>query len=327
MVMMVKVRRLKHLVVKMKKRYLKSIVGLTLVEILIGIVVSSLMMAAMYSTYSIVNNSYSQVVDKAKISRSSRDLVELLIRDIRMSGFKYYLGTNELGYPEQSYLEFVGGSSIKESHDPIVIVASELGHSIDGTDSTVTKNDPTSDLCCDKIHIVFEDFNQNDKLQPYKKYKLTYYASPTQDADGTNQRYAVYKSKISWRQRRGSETASWPTSGEWVSDCTECYHEQLVKDYVEDMEFIALDQEGRKLSPDPSPSDISARQNLYKVRSVDIRLAFRSENEFFRFNARAGNERQLSGFSRAIKKYSDRYLRDSVVVTVYTRNIIDDGIF
>ena len=96
----------------MKKEYLKSIAGLTLVEILIGIVVSSLMMAAMYSTYTIVNNSYNQVVDKAKISRSSRDLVELLIRDIRMSGFKYYLGTNELGYPEQSYLEFVGGKNV-----------------------------------------------------------------------------------------------------------------------------------------------------------------------------------------------------------------------
>ena len=312
----------------MKKKYLKSIAGLTLVEILIGIVVSSLMMAAMYSTYTIVNNSYNQVVDKAKISRSSRDLVELLIRDIRMSGFKYYLGTNELGYPEQSYLEFVGGTtSIKENHDPIVIIANELGHNIDGTDSTVTKNDPTSDLCCDKIHIVFEDFNQNDKLQPYKKYKLTYYALPVSDADDSNQRYAVYKSKKSWIQKRSSETASWPTEGEWVSDCTECYHEQLVRDYVEDMEFIALDQEGRKLSPDPSPSNDSARKNLYKVRSVDIRLSFRSENEFFRFEAREGNERQLSGFSRAIKKYSDRYLRDSVVVTVYTRNIIDNGIF
>ena len=311
----------------MKKRYLKSIVGLTLVEILIGIVVSSLMMAAMYSTYSIVNNSYSQVVDKAKISRSSRDLVELLIRDIRMSGFKYYLGTNELGYPEQSYLEFVGGTtSIKENHDPIVIIANELGHNIDGTDPTVTKNN-AGDLCCDKIHIVFDDFNQNDKLQPYKRYKLTYYALPVSDSDDSNPRYAVYKSKISWKQQRDSETASWPTEGDWVSDCTECYHEQLVKDYVEDMEFIALDQEGRKLSPDPSPSDYSARQNLYKIRSVDIRLAFRSENEFFRFEAREGNERQLSGFSRAIKKYSDRYLRDSVVVTVYTRNIIDDGIF
>ena len=311
----------------MKKKYLKSIAGLTLVEILIGIVVSSLMMAAMYSTYTIVNNSYNQVVDKAKISRSSRDLVELLIRDIRMSGFKYYLGTNELGYPEQSYLEFVGGTtSIKENHDPIVIIANELGHNIDGTDPTVTKNN-AGDLCCDKIHIVFDDFNQNDKLQPYKRYKLTYYALPVSDSDDSNQRYAVYKSKISWKQQRDSETASWPTEGDWVSDCTECYHEQLVKDYVEDMEFIALDQEGRKLSPDPSPSDYSARQNLYKIRSVDIRLAFRSENEFFRFEAREGNERQLSGFSRAIKKYSDRYLRDNVVVTVYTRNIIDDGIF
>ena len=311
----------------MKKEYLKSIAGLTLVEILIGIVVSSLMMAAMYSTYTIVNNSYNQVVDKAKISRSSRDLVELLIRDIRMSGFKYYLGTNELGYPEQSYLEFVGGTtSIKENHDPIVIIANELGHNIDGTDPTVTKNN-AGDLCCDKIHIVFDDFNQNDKLQPYKRYKLTYYALPVSDSDDSNPRYAVYKSKISWKQQRDSETASWPTEGDWVSDCTECYHEQLVKDYVEDMEFIALDQEGRKLSPDPSPSDYSSRQNLYKIRSVDIRLAFRSENEFFRFEAREGNERQLSGFSRAIKKYSDRYLRDSVVVTVYTRNIIDDGIF
>ena len=313
----------------MKKKYLKNIVGLTLVEMLIAVVVSSLMMAAMYSTYTIINNSYSQVVDKAKISRSSRDLVELLIRDIRMSGFKYYLGTNELGYPQQSYLEFVGGAtSIKESHDPLVIIENQLGHNIDGTDPTTTKND-TGDLCCDKIHIVFDDFNQIDKLQPYKRYKLTYYASPTQDADGTNQRYAVYKSKISWRQKRDSETASWSTAtdGNWISDCTECYHEQLVKDYVEDMEFIALDKEGKKLLPYPNPSENSARQNLYKIRSVDIRLAFRSENEFFRFDARQGNERQLSGFSRTVKKYSDRYLRDSVVVTVYTRNIVDDGIF
>jgi len=313
----------------MKKKYLKNIVGLTLVEMLIAVVVSSLMMAAMYSTYTIINNSYSQVVDKAKISRSSRDLVELLIRDIRMSGFKYYLGTNELGYPQQSYLEFIGGAtSIKESHDPLVIIENQLGHNIDGTDPTTTKND-TGDLCCDKIHIVFDDFNQIDKLQPYKRYKLTYYASPTQDADGTNQRYAVYKSKISWRQKRDSETASWSTAtdGNWISDCTECYHEQLVKDYVEDMEFIALDKEGKKLLPYPNPSDDSARQNLYKIRSVDIRLAFRSENEFFRFDARQGNERQLSGFSRTVKKYSDRYLRDSVVVTVYTRNIVDDGIF
>ena len=312
----------------MKRKSIRDILGLTLVEILIGLVVSSMMMAAMYTTYSIVNSTYGQVVDKAQISRNSRDLVELLIRDIRMSGFKYYLGTNELGYPEQSYLEFVGGAtSIKESHDPLVIIQNQLGHNISDTVATpVAKND-IGDLCCDKIHIVFDDFNQIDKLQPYKRYKVTYYALPTQDADGKNKRYAVYKSKISWRQSRSSETATWPREGNWVSDCSECYHKQLVKDYVEDMEFIALDKEGKKLLPYPNPSDDSARKNLYKVRSVDIRLAFRSEKEFFRFDARQGNERQLSGFSRTVKKYSDRYLRDNVVVTVYTRNIVDDGIF
>ena len=111
---------------------IKKIAGLTLIEILIGIVVSSLMMAAIYSTYSIVNNTYNQVVEKAKISRSSRDLIELLIRDTRMAGFKYYLGINDLGYPRETYLKFGGGdNTIMNSHDPIIIIPAEqqgLGH-------------------------------------------------------------------------------------------------------------------------------------------------------------------------------------------------------
>jgi len=68
----------------------KNIKGITLVEILIGIVVSSIMMGAMYTTYSAVNNTYSQVTDRAKISQSGRDVVGMMLRDIRMAGFKYF---------------------------------------------------------------------------------------------------------------------------------------------------------------------------------------------------------------------------------------------
>ena len=187
----------------MKKKYLKHISGLTLIEILIGIVVSSLMMAAMYTTYSIVNTTYSQVTNKAQISRSSRDLIELLIRDVRMSGFKYYLGQNSLGYPEQSYLQFVGGATtIRDSHDPVVIVPNQLGHSIGDTVPNPTPKHDATDLCCDKIHVVYDDFNQLDTLQPFKRYKVTYYALPVTDTDGSNPRYAIYKSKISWAQAR-----------------------------------------------------------------------------------------------------------------------------
>ncbi len=54
----------------MNKKNLKSIAGLTLIEILISVVVSSIMMAAIYTTYSIVNSTYTQVLEKAKVSRS-----------------------------------------------------------------------------------------------------------------------------------------------------------------------------------------------------------------------------------------------------------------
>ena len=122
----------------MIKKYLNNIIGLTLVEIMIGIIITSLMMAAMYTSYTVVNQSYTQVSEKAKISRSSRDLVSMLMRDVRMAGFKYYAGTDQIAkfaedttplcgapgvpLPKLSYLYFENGfddSSL--SHNPIVI--------------------------------------------------------------------------------------------------------------------------------------------------------------------------------------------------------------
>mgnify|MGYP000273966753 CR=1 FL=1 len=80
----------------MNKKNSKYIIGLTLIEILIGIAITTIMMAAMYTSYNVVNKSYSKVSEKAKISKSSRDLVSMLMRDIRMAGFKYYAGIYEI---------------------------------------------------------------------------------------------------------------------------------------------------------------------------------------------------------------------------------------
>ena len=105
----------------------KYISGLTLIEMLIGVVISTIIMGAMYITYSVVNQSYSQVTNKAKISRSGRDIVEMLIRDIRMAGFKYVLGVNTLTnddgvpIPVSSYLDFnTEVQEVHNSHDPII---------------------------------------------------------------------------------------------------------------------------------------------------------------------------------------------------------------
>ena len=72
----------------MKK--LKNISGLTLIEILLGIVISVIMMGAMLTSYNVVNNSYSQVTDKAKISNQGKVVLGMIMADIRNAGFKYY---------------------------------------------------------------------------------------------------------------------------------------------------------------------------------------------------------------------------------------------
>ena len=171
---------------------------------------------------------------------------------------------------------------------------------------------------------ITDDFNKRDTNQPYKRYKLTYYAKHEDDGTNVNKapinpRYAIYKSKISWEQSINSPT------GRWISNCPECYHEELIRDYVEDMEFVPLDANGKVLKPYPSPTTEQSRNNLYKVRAIDIRVAFKSEKPFFRFESKQGKERKLSGFSRGIRSFSDRNLRDNVVVTVHTRNIAAEG--
>ena len=302
----------------MKKNTLKTITGMTLIEVLIGVLISSIMIGAMYTTYNVVNNSYSQVTDKAKISRSGRDIVEMLMRDIRMAGYKYYLGTNNLGLPERSYLEFKDGrDNFAESHHGIVIIKAvdpeAIGHNIDGDATPLLKND-TNDMCCDKIHIVYDDFNQNDPIQPYKRYRITYYAEPINDANGNDPRYGVYRSKQSWIQVLGDET------GAWSSECTECYKSELIRDHLVDMEFIPFDREGRVIIPAPRPDNIS-RNNLTRITAVDVRLSFRSKREFFKFEPTADKPRFVKGLTDRTRQFMDKYLRDSVVVTIHTRNI------
>ena len=48
------------------KKKLSSIAGVTLVEILIGILISVVMMGAMFTSYTAVNSTYRQVTDRAK---------------------------------------------------------------------------------------------------------------------------------------------------------------------------------------------------------------------------------------------------------------------
>ncbi len=389
------------------KNRINYIAGLTLIEIMIGVIITSIMMAAVYTSYSVVNQSYSQVADKAKISRASRDIVTMLMRDVRMAGFKYYAGSHEIAQyasntsecnngsgivlPKNSYLHFDNGfdGNPQDSHNPLVIRKNTLGFGIisDTSTSLSTNNTnatgstaSTGSNCCDQIQIVYEDFNQNDYSdgkQPYKKYRITYYAQPN-DTGG----FAAYKRVEHYSQPRNgcdliaqatpppqndggndplgdgnlfnlenqfgvnrdpnaggivgsgvsddSADVSSINKGLWLTDCNECTPGVMVRNYIDDMEFIPFDQDGKIIQDSagkfPAPEHIGIRDRLLDIRGVDIRLTWISKEDFYKDAATTDKPRTILGLGGAdrnnlISDGKDKKLRDSVVVTVHTRNI------
>ena len=306
-------------------RKLNKISGVTLIELLVGVAVTALMMGAMFASYTAVNSSYKQVTDKARISSSSRDIVGMMMKDIRLAGFKYYYGKNDEDIPFADNLTHVtgleDGRGIIDSHDPIIVFRNTLGYSAaDVSPSSPPSKNRTTDACCDRIHIVYGDFDKNDPTQKYKRYRLSYFALPIDNEDGNsdNDFYGVYKTKESWVEN--SETPF----GNWTSSCTECYRDQLVRSHLIDMEFLLFDENGHDLWKDgdyPLP-DNDNRAGLYKIRQVDMSLMFRSNKEFFK------TKPKQKKFLKTLNKdryggvgFDDKYLRDNVVVSINTRNI------
>ena len=307
------------------RRKLTKISGVTLIELLVGVAVTALMMGAMFASYTAVNSSYKQVTDKARISSSSRDIVGMMMKDIRLAGFKYYYGKNDEDIPFADNLSHVtgleDGRGIIDSHDPIIVFRNTLGYSAaDVTPITPPSKNRQTDTCCDRIHIVYGDFDKNDPTQKYKRYRLSYFALPidNDDGDSDNDFYGVYKTKESWVEN--SENPF----GNWTSSCTECYRDQLVRSHLIDMEFLLFDENGHDLYKDgdyPLPNNDN-RSGLYKIRQVDMSLMFRSNKEFFKTKPKQKKFlKTLNNDRYTGTGFDDKYLRDNVVVSIHTRNI------
>ena len=65
----------------------KKKLGMSLVEVLVAIVIGVISAAAIFYSYNIFNKSYQSVVDKAKISSSSRNALSMILKDLRNSGY------------------------------------------------------------------------------------------------------------------------------------------------------------------------------------------------------------------------------------------------
>mgnify|MGYP000035037310 FL=1 len=271
----------------------KNILGVTLVEILIGIVISTIMMGAMFASYTAVNSSFQKVVDKAQISQTGRDVLGMLLRDIRMAGFKYY------------------GDNIKTNneHTPILITKT----------SDKTKN-------CDTISIVYGDVDYDKDSTPkytYKRYKISYFCEPTKIIDKTTgnaaDAFALFKTKQNWNE----SAARWE-----YTDPPVTYEKQLVVNYVQDLIFNAIDADGVIINPPPSPTNQN-NDKIFGIKTVDIGITVRSKNDFYKeknsdFKTKTGKDRKnyaLSDTNRDLTRFDDKFLRETITVTAHARNL------
>ena len=267
----------------MKKNKFNKITGLTLIEIVIGLVITTIMMAAMYTSYIAVNNAYSQVTDKATISRSGRDVIGMITRDLRLAGFKYYQ------------------DSLVPADDEHPIIITMKGDTLPDDESI---EEPT-----DRIDIIYGDYDKT-QLEPFERYKISYYSRipESEDAESFGGPYVIMKSK--YKLDVGNKT--------WE----EIYKDQEIIGYLVDMEFIAVNEFGRRIFPPPNLTVNTDK--LYAIRSIDLKLTFRSKEEFYQTEATSAKPRKtiesLGNLDRDIQK-TDKYLRDSIVVTVHTRNL------
>ena len=251
------------------------------------------MMMALFTSYNVVNKSYTQVSDRASISRVNRNIISMLLKDIRMAGF-YDVSAQKFS------------SNLLQ---PILI----------------TKNNTN----CDKIVIVYGDRVKNGNTLEFPLYQVTYECKdsriPDRKATPNNSGVypplslkAIYKTKKKWDAG----------SNNWHDAATDgdsnTYPPNLVVDYVEDLIFNPIDENGKIISPIPSLLENSDMLN--KIKAVDIGVILRSTDEFYR------NEKNRTTFSLSEKDnegqsgnrnkvVEDKFLRDTIIVTAYARNV------
>ena len=63
--------------------------GFTLPEILIGLAISSIIIAASFASYIVIKQNYDFQKDMKNISQTSRAVATMIMRDVRMAGYNY----------------------------------------------------------------------------------------------------------------------------------------------------------------------------------------------------------------------------------------------
>lgn len=109
---------------KDKKGLRLSQKGFTLIELLVAMVLSFIIIGAVYGTFTSQQKSYTVQDQVAEAQQNARMAMNILMRDIRMAGYGMPDGGITIGSPAKTYSNAIGitGDDHKQSFDSITLV-------------------------------------------------------------------------------------------------------------------------------------------------------------------------------------------------------------
>ena len=224
------------------------------------------------------------------MSQAGRETLGMIMKDVRMAGFKYF-GDN-IPYDANE-------------HIPILI----------------TKQSISSDNLCDRLEIVYGDYKYDDTLKnfEYKRYKVTYQCKKDGRTDPkSGEEYWKPPQNLKILEKKKEVWIPGKPGSFAVDQNDKRTHdfEDLVY-FVQDLIFAPIDENGKLISPPPSSSTNASKVNSIKI--VDVLLSIRSKNEFFRLkNSRV--KKALHDSGRDIK-FNDKYMRETIIISAHARNL------
>lgn len=139
----------------MHSKFLKAF---TLVEMLVALAVSSIIVAAAYSSFEMVSSQYKKNMDVIDMHTSGRAVMRIIERDIRMAGFEYRDTDAKIIYGTIS--------------NPLAIIDS-------------------GNKCCDEVTVIYDYYDED--TQKAERLRIRYWA----EAYSTNKgaRHRLFKQK------------------------------------------------------------------------------------------------------------------------------------
>ena len=137
----------------------------TLVEMLVALAVSSIIIAATYASYELIQKQYKRNIDIAEMHTSGRSIMQVLEREIRMAGYEFRDANGTM-----TYGSIVGGLAITDSGNAC---CDEVTLIYDDVEDVVNAQGEVTSSSVERIKIRFwteaYSSNKGDRFRLYKR--------------------------------------------------------------------------------------------------------------------------------------------------------------